>query len=232
MSMQQGAHSWLESPTQFALGQHASLDGRKWTDSHGREHALTREFGAGTGKRAIVGHFTFSVGTHHEKMCVGLMACNMTEQVEACGVCPLQIVKGKDQCMWCTKSLEEHPNRFIQPEAGLFRGQGSRRGKLTETGDQFWQERGKHLRCCSNVCTQLVQRGHLNIATKSLHEWQIGGHALRLRCATLEDGRPILSGPPGNFVQETRLANPWLPCQKQHMGMPSFGRFIVAHNQC
>src|SRR5712691_4308536 len=131
--MQQGIHSCLESPAQFALGQHASLYGRKWTDGHCREHAQTREFGEGTGKGGSVGHLALSVGTHHEEMCVGLMACDVTEHVKACGVCPLQIVKGKQQCMWCTNSFEEHPNRFIQPEAGLFRGQGSRCGKLTET---------------------------------------------------------------------------------------------------
>src|SRR5260370_22806919 len=182
--MQQGVHCWLEGHTQFALGQHASLYGREWTDGHGREHALTREFGQGTGKRRMLGHLALSVGTYHEEMGVGLMACNVTEQVEACAVCPLQIVKRQDQCMLCTDSLEEDPNRFVQPEAGLFRGQGSRCGKLTQTGEQFWQERGKHLGCRSTVCTQLVHRGHLNVAAKSLHEWQIWWHTLRLGCAT------------------------------------------------
>src|SRR5437868_14877904 len=115
--MQQGVHSWLESSAQIALGQHAGLHGRKWTDGHCREHALTREFGEGTGKRGMVGHFAFSVSTHHEEMGVGLMACNVTEQIEACGVCPLPIVEDKHQCMWCTNSLEQHPNCFIQPDA-------------------------------------------------------------------------------------------------------------------
>src|SRR5205823_3537223 len=182
--MQQGFRCWLDGPAQFAFSQRAGLYGRKWTNGHGREHALTREFGEGTGKCGMEEHLALSVGTHHEEMGVGLMTCNMTEQVKACGVCPLQIVKDQDQCVWCTNSLKEHSDRFIQPEAGLFRGQGSRCGKLTQTGDQFWQERGKHLRCCSNLCPQQVERGRLNVAAKSLHEWQIGWHTLYFGCAS------------------------------------------------
>src|SRR3989442_2730056 len=165
-------------------------------------------------------------------MCVGLMTCDVTEQVEACGICPLQIVKGKDQYMWCTNSREEHPNRFIQPEAGLFRGQRSRHGKLTRLGNQFWQERGKHLRCCSYLRPQQVERGRLNVATESLHEGQIRWHALRFRCATSQDGRSILGGPPGNFVQETRLAYSRISCQEHHMSLSVRGGFIPVHDQC
>src|SRR5205823_5834174 len=103
--MQQGIQSWLESSAQFALGQHAGLYDRKRTDGHGSEHALTREFDKGTGKRGSVSYLALSIGTQHEEMGVWLMACDVTEQVETCSVCPLQIVKGKDQCMWCTNGL-------------------------------------------------------------------------------------------------------------------------------
>src|SRR6266567_2805354 len=124
-------------------------------------------------------------------MSVRLVACKVTQQVQACSIRPLQVVEYEDQCMWCANDFQERSYGFIQPKACLLRRQRRRCRKVAESSDQLRQKSGQYLRCCGYLHTQMIQRGHLDMSAKSLQERQIRWHALCLGCTAMQDCRSV-----------------------------------------
>src|SRR5438132_10330627 len=106
-------------------------------------------------------------------MSVRLVACKVTQQVQASSICPLQIVEYEDQYMWCANDFKERSYGFIQPKACLLRRQRRCCRKVAESSDQLRQKRGQYLRCCGYLRTQVIQRGHLDMSAKGLPERQL-----------------------------------------------------------
>src|SRR5712691_2597976 len=103
-------------------------------------------------------------------MSVRLVACKVTQKVQARSVCPLQVVEYEDQRMCCANDFQERSYGFVQPKSCLFRRQWRRCRKVAETSDQLRQKRGQYLRRCGNLRTQLIQRGHLDVPAKGLQK--------------------------------------------------------------
>src|SRR5436309_10960257 len=120
-------------------------------------------------------------------MSVRLVACKVTQQVQARSVCPLQVVEYENHRMWCAHDFQESSYGFVQPKSCLLRRQWRRCRKIAETSNQLRQKSGQYLRRCGNLRAQLVQRGHLDVPTQSLKEWQIWWHTPSLGCTAVQD---------------------------------------------
>src|SRR5947209_854008 len=141
-------------------------------------------------------------------MSVRLVACKVTQQIQAGSIRPLQVVEYENHRMWCANDSQESSYGFVQPKACLLMRQWRRCRKVAETSDQLRQKRGQYLRCCGNLRAQLVQRGHLDVSTKGLQERQIRWHTLSLGCTAMQDYRSIFRSKCANLIEETGFANP------------------------
>src|SRR2546421_5452904 len=142
-------------------------------------------------------------------MSVRLVACKVTQQVQASSVRPLQVVEYENHHTWCAHDFQESSYGFVEPKSCLLRRQWRRCRKIAETSNQLRQKRGQYLRRCGNLRTQLVQRGKLDVPAKGLQEWQIRWHALSLGCTAVQDYRSIFRSKCANLIEETGFANAW-----------------------
>jgi hypothetical protein len=79
------------------------------------------EFGEGTGECRISVDLAFSICAKYEQMSVRLMVCQVTQQVEARRIRPVEVIEGENKSMGCTYSLQEGADSFIESEACLLR---------------------------------------------------------------------------------------------------------------
>src|SRR5438132_7549451 len=142
-------------------------------------------------------------------MSARLVACKVTQQVQAGSIRPLQVVEYEDHRMWCANDFQESSYGFVQPKSCLLRRQWRRCRKVAESSNQLRQKSGQYLRCCGNLRTQLIQRGHLDVSAKGLQERQIRWHTLSLGCTAVQDYRSIFRSKRANLIEETGLANAW-----------------------
>src|SRR5712692_4247329 len=97
-----------------------------------------------------------------------LAACQMTHQVQAGCIRPVQIIEKEDKHRGETDRLQEGSDRFIEAKACLLKGKWIGNGEISKTCKQLWQDAGKQWGGSSHLLAQLIQGSFLNVGAKCL----------------------------------------------------------------
>jgi hypothetical protein len=93
----------------------------EWLDGDGREYASLGEFSDGVGEGGVAIQFTIAVSAYDEQMGMRLAACQVTQQIQAGCIRPVQIIEKENEHMGEANGLQEGSNRFIEAKACLLR---------------------------------------------------------------------------------------------------------------
>jgi hypothetical protein len=130
LGMQELTDERTDRATQIARRKGLDLFGGERIDRHGAEHTPADKLGHRPFKCRVPVDLAFPVAAQNQQPGFGMMARNVTKQVKAGSVGPMEVIEHEDEPMWSTNAFQEGPNSFIETQTCLLRRQRISNGKL------------------------------------------------------------------------------------------------------